>query len=78
MKVKKYKPGTGWFTYPLCPVSEHKSGVRVHEFGIAGLISEAPTIIPDNELSKYRRICGGNKKRAVMVWAKVNLIEGIS
>ena len=74
MKREKYKPGPGWKRFPNAPVWEHKSGVRVHLFGtyreVAGIIAK----IPHRELALYRRICAGRTPRAIMAWAKDNII----
>ena len=78
MTRQKYKPGQGWQSYLIVPVHEHKTGIRVHQRGIYRTPSGYLKAIPCKELSKYIRICGGNRNRAVMAWAKDEVINKIN
>ena len=70
----KYKPGTGWYMVGIAPVYEHQSGIRVHQFGMYR-VGKNIEEIPWTELSKYRAICAGNSKRAVMAWCHDKIIN---
>lgn len=77
MRPKKYKPGPGWRTYDLSPVCEHDTGVRVTFFSSFGMCRNVAGNIKEikyPELSRYRKICGGNQKRAIMAWATDNIL----
>lgn len=74
MKCKKYKPGPGWFYYSLAPVCEHSTGIRIHAAGMYRKTTGDIQEIPWPELSKYRRVCGGNRKRAVMAWVSDHVL----
>jgi len=70
--VDKYKPGPGWKRAGIAPVSEHISGIRVHVFGMyrIGQTWVDGTQWPESqEMHRYIRINGGNRKRGVMAWA---------
>ena len=72
--MNKYKPGPGWHMIGPAPVYEHLSGVRAHQFGMYR-VDKSIQEIPWDELSKYRGICSGNQKRAVMAWCMDKIIN---
>jgi len=65
-------PGNGW-THLGSAVYEHTSGLRVHTQGLLRFPSgetKTGSVWPESKtLEKFVRICGGSRKRGVMVWA---------
>ena len=66
------RPGPGW-RHIAGPVYDHETGLRIHVAGIARLHDGtllSGTMWPEVRLlNKCIRVCGGNRKRGVMVWA---------
>lgn len=70
------KPGNGWHKVSQnAPVWEHKSGLRVHTFGLCRLpgskrFLNGGNVYPEIKLlDRAIREQGGNRRRGVMVWA---------
>jgi len=67
-----FRPGKGWKIL-FGPVWEHSNGTRVHVSGLIRLPDMSFVHLnrfPEGrEGWKYIKICGGNQKRGLMVWA---------
>ena len=77
-----YGPGSGWqqVSPKTPPVWDHESGVRIH-YGcplIRWADGTAPAVRwPDcQEIDRYIRINGGNRKRGVMAYARAMAEKG--
>ena len=69
---KQWKPGPGWTKPGIAPVYDHTCGIRVHVFGLLrweGKEVFGNTWPESQNLRRCIRVCGGNRKRGVMVWA---------
>jgi hypothetical protein len=74
MTDTRYRPGPGWKRAGIAPVYDHTSGIRVHVHGWLRLAcgklidgSRWPELL---SVGRFVRICGGNRKRGVMVWGR--------
>ena len=71
--MKAWKPGPGWTKPGIAPVYDHTSGIRIHVFGhyrIGDKLLIDGNAWPESQaLGKCIKVCGGNRKRGVMVWA---------
>lgn len=72
------RPGPGW-KHIAGPVYEHTSGIRIHVFGMAllpsGVWINGRTWPEHKALDLCIRICGGTRRRGVMVWALTKATE---
>lgn len=66
------RPGPGW-KHVAGPVYEHCSGTRIHLLGLIKTPDGRTAFLdkwPDaKEGRRFMKICGGNRKRALMAWA---------
>lgn len=75
------KPGKGWVRVSqMTPVYSHESGLRVHTWGIVSFPNGKRLFgnrYPDYiGLDRAMRIAGGNRRRAVMIWALEEAAKG--
>lgn len=68
--MKRYRPGKGW-SHLAGAVYEHRTGIRIHLGGVIRLSNKV--VFMDHQISKrfwlYKKITGGNRKRALMALA---------
>lgn len=66
-----YRPGPGW-QHVGSSVYDHSSGLRIHVLGMCrlpdGKVIYGETWPESKSLDRCIRICGGNRRRGVMVW----------
>lgn len=66
------RPGPGW-TYMESAVYDHVSGIRIHISGVVqlldGTILDGTQWPETKSLDHCIRVCGGSRRRGVMVWA---------
>ena len=69
--MSKPKPGPGWTRNGPC--WDHTSGLRIHPYGTirlsSGIIHTAALWPNSATWGRFTRICGGNRRRGLMVYA---------